>query len=196
MVDLASSVLPAIDRLAAMGIVDPERVGAMGHSDGGYDVVSLIVETRRLKAAVMISGYGDLFSEYGFLRPDGSSYCVAQIEKRGNHALGVTPWGNAQRYVENSPAYYLDRVETPLLIVHGADDLTVPSYLSDQLFVGLRRLGKRAEYAKYQQEGHVQDVWSYDHRLDSFNRVVQWFEQYLKSTSSGADSSFQQAPIR
>ena len=180
MEDVASGVLPSIDFLSAVGIVDAEKVGVIGQSAGGYDVSSLIVDTRRLKAAVMTSGYADPFSSYGFLSPDGSSYDLALMETVPPHNMGVPPWENPERYVENSPMFHLDRVQTPLLIAHGSSDHAVPSYLGDQVFVGLRRLGKRAEYVKYEQEGHTPATWSYQHRLDYYTRVVRWFEQYLK----------------
>ena len=179
MADIASDVLPAIDRLSRLGIVAPDKVGLIGHSDGGYDVASLIVQTTRFKAAVIVSGYGDLFGLYGYLQRDGSSYGIARLEN-GNPSVGKTPWENPLLYVQNSPAYFLDRVQTPVLIVHGASDVPDPAYLSDALFVGLTRLGKRAEYAKYENEGHFPELWSFTHRVDYYTRVVNWFQIHLK----------------
>jgi len=170
------SVLPAIDSLAAAGVIDPNRVGVVGLSNGGYDVPSLIVQSQRLKAAVMEAGTADLLGEYSFLALDGSSFGLSIVEGE----LGVTPWENPQRYIENSPYYYLDRVQTPLLIIHGENDPNVPAFLSDELFVGLRRLGKKAEYVKYEHEGHAPQEWSYAHRLDYYKRVIDWFERYLR----------------
>ena len=190
MADVASDVLPAIDRLATLGIVAPDKVGVIGHSDGGYDVASLIVQTTCFKAAVIVSGYGDLFGLYGYLQPDGSSYGVARIES-GNPSVGKTPWENPLLYVQNSPAYFLDRVKTPVLIVHGASDLPDPAYLSDALFVGLRRLGKSVQYVKYEREGHFPDLWSFAHRVDYYSRLVNWFEQWLKADQTLDGSSGQ-----
>ena len=98
--------------------------------------------------------------------------------------IGVTPWDSPQRYLENSPYYYLDHVQTPLLIIHGDIDPNVPAHLSDELFVVLRRLGKRVEYAKYEHEGHSPEDWSYRHRVDYYPRVVNWFERYLAAVPS------------
>jgi dipeptidyl aminopeptidase/acylaminoacyl peptidase len=136
---------------------------------------------------VMTAGYADPLSAYGYLSPDGSSYDLPLMETVPPHNMGVTPWENPERYVENSPMFHLDRVQTPLLIAHGSNDHAVPSYLGDQVFVGLRRLGKRVEYVKYEQEGHTPATWSYQHRVDFHTRVVNWFEHYLNSGPSEAN---------
>jgi dipeptidyl aminopeptidase/acylaminoacyl peptidase len=184
MTDIVSSVLPAIDRLVALGIVDPDRVGIIGHSDGGYEVASFLVQAGRLKAAVMVSGYGDLMGAYGFLDRGGANYNIAIIEGEwSNDPMGVKPWDNPLRYIENSPAYFLDRVQTPLLIFHGMNDTAVPAYASDQMFVGLRRLHKRVEYVKYEDEDHFQDYWSYQHKVDYYTRILDWFDRYLVRAS-------------
>ena len=73
------------------GIADPERLAAMGHSYGGYSVLSLIVQTVRFKAAMVIAGAGDLLGFYGEMAPDGSSFGVA-VAEQGQGAIGGTPW--------------------------------------------------------------------------------------------------------
>lgn len=95
--------------------------------------------------------------------------------------IGGTPWQFRERFVENSPIFYLDRVETPLLIGHGAADNNVMPFLADEVFVGLRRLGKEVEYAKYEGEGHSPLTWSYANQVDFCNRLLAWFDKYLKS---------------
>jgi dipeptidyl aminopeptidase/acylaminoacyl peptidase len=93
-----------------------------------------------------------------------------------------SPWQFRERYIENSPLFYLDRIETPVLIVHGADDTAVASFLGDELFVSLRRLGKEVEYAKYEGEEHSPLNWSYANQLDFCNRLIAWFGRYLKAS--------------
>src|SRR5208282_721110 len=130
MIDLAKTVLPGVTKVIEMGIADPERLGIMGHSYGGYSVLCLIVQTRRFKAAVMSGGFGDLFADYGSIDQLGNSFGVASEEK-GQGLMDGTPWDFRDRYLENSPFFYLDRVETPLLILHGSNDTTVPGFLAD-----------------------------------------------------------------
>jgi dipeptidyl aminopeptidase/acylaminoacyl peptidase len=180
MLDLAKTVLPGINKVIEMGVADPDRLGVMGQSNGGYSTLALIVQTKRFRAAIDIDGMGDLASDYGAMDKNGTAYGVGLLE-HGQDAMGGTPWEFRERYVENSPVFYLDRVETPLLIVHGKEDTVVPPSQGDEIFIGLRRLGKEVEYAKYEGEGHSPLYWSYDHQVDFDNRMISWFDKYLKT---------------
>ena len=172
MQDLAKMVLPGVDRAIEMGIADPERLGVMGHSYGGYCTLALIAQTTRFKAAISSGGYGNLIGSYGQMRRDGSTY--------GESKLGGTPWQYRDRYIENSPVFYLDRIQTPLLLLHGELDNAVPSFLADEIFVGLRRLGKWVMYAKYEGESHAPADWGYANQVDYWNRIITMFDTFLK----------------
>jgi dipeptidyl aminopeptidase/acylaminoacyl peptidase len=187
MVDLMKSVMPGIDRAIATGVVDPQRIGVTGHSYGGYSALSLIVQSPRFKAAVMRAGAGDLIAGYGQLAHDGTNYGLAWAES-GQGRMGGSPWEYRERYLENSPVFYLDRVRTPLLIIHGDQDDAVPSYLADQIFTGLRRLGKTVTYARYPGEGHWEGGWSYANRADALRRQIAWFDRHLKDSPEAKES--------
>ena len=182
MLDLAKTILPAVNKTVELGIADPDRLGVTGMSYGGYSTLSLLVQTKRFKAAVMVSGYGNVISDYGEFGGDGSAYAIA-IAEHGQGLMGGTPWQFRDRYIENSPVFYLDRVETPLLIVHGAADTAVASFLADEVFVDLRRLGKEVVYAKYQGENHGAPRGTYANQLDYCNRVIRWFDEHLKGVN-------------
>ncbi len=175
MSDLVKSVLPGVDKVIQMGIVDPARLGVAGHSRGGYSALSLIVQTSRFKAAMMADGFGDLISGYGELQDDGVAFQPSTEERR----LGGNPWQVRERYIENSPLFYLDRIETPLLVVHGMDDKNVFPNQSDEVFEGLRRLDKDVVYARYGGETHSPSNWTYANQLDFWTRVIAWFDRYL-----------------
>ena len=172
MQDLAKTVLPGVDRAIEMGIADPERLGVMGHSYGGYCTLALIAQTIRFKAAVSSGGYGNWIGKYGHMRRDGSTY--------GESKLGGTPWQYRYRYIENSPVFYLDRIQTPLLLLHGELDNAVPSFLADEIFVGLRNFGKWVMYTKYEGESHAPADWEYANQMDYWNRIVTMFDTFLK----------------
>ena len=177
MQDLAKTVLPGVDKVIEMGIADPDRLGVMGSSYGGYSTLALIVQTPRFKAAVMHAGYGNLIGNYGEMSKEGAARSTTLAEN-GQNRIGGTPWQYRDRFIENSPVFYLDRVQTPLLITHGSKDTNVPSFLADEIFVGLRRLGKEVVYAKYEGEDH--GLVNYANQVDYLNRVTAWFDEHLK----------------
>jgi dipeptidyl aminopeptidase/acylaminoacyl peptidase len=181
MFDLLKSVMPAVDRAIELGIADPARIGIMGHSYGGYSTLALIAQSSQFRAAIMRAGFGDLISAYGELSPSGANYELALAE-RGQLRMGGTPWQYRQRYIDNSPIFFLDRIRTPLLITHGDADPSVASFLSDEVFTGLRRLGQRVEYVRYAGEGHWEGNWSLANQIDALTRMVVWFDRYLKDS--------------
>jgi dipeptidyl aminopeptidase/acylaminoacyl peptidase len=177
MQDLLKTVMPGVDRAVDIGVADSERLGVMGHSYGGYSTLSLIVQTTRFKAAVDSAGPADLISFYGDFDKSGSSGWIGWAET-GQGGMVGTPWEFRDRYIENSPLFYLDRVQTPVLIVQG--DMDSIWKQADQVFTGLRRLGKEAVYAKYAGEEHWEGTWSMANVKDYWTRVFGWFDQHLK----------------
>ncbi|MDE0469295.1 MAG: prolyl oligopeptidase family serine peptidase [Candidatus Poribacteria bacterium] len=176
--ELAEMVLSGIDTLIDMGIADPNRLGIMGHSYGGYCVNALITQTPRFAAAVSSAGRGNLISSYGHLTEEGDSMWIHWTES-GQAKMGGSLWKFRDRYIENSPIFFLDKVETPLLLVVGALDVpAVPQ--AGEMFSGLRRLGKKAVLARYEGEGHAQVTsWRYPNVFDYWQRVLAWFDEHF-----------------
>src|SRR5262249_42292471 len=83
-----------------------------------------------------------------------------------------------------------DRVETPLLMVHGTRDTAVATFSGDEIFVGLRRLGKTVEYRKYFGEGHVPDGTA--NRRDMAAHMIEWVDRYVKR--AGPENPHRQKP--
>jgi len=184
MSDLAKTVLPAVDKTIEMGIADPDRLGVMGASYGGYSTLALIVQTERFKAAVMDVGFGNLSSMYGAMLKSGMPFHVSWAEE-GQGRMGGPPWQFPERYVQNSPAFFLNKIETPLLISQGGMD--VSPFQADEIFVGLRRLGKKVVYVRYENEGH--GIEHPSNRIDYWNRVLEWFESHLRPAAQRQPSS-------
>ncbi|WP_202841066.1 S9 family peptidase [Luteimonas saliphila] len=176
MKSVANAVLPGIDHVIGLGIADPQRLGVFGVSAGSYSTLSLIVQTTRFKAAMAQAGPGNLLSLYGDLRDSGYSHGAALNEN--TFQMPDHPWKDRDRYIRNSPWFFLDKVETPLLLIHGTDDQAAIVNQSNEIFLGLRRLGKTAQYARYAGEGH--GLSSLQNRLDAGQRFLAWFDRYLK----------------
>jgi dipeptidyl aminopeptidase/acylaminoacyl peptidase len=176
--DLVKTVLVGVNKLVEMGVADPDRLAVIGQSNGGYSVLGLIVETHRFRAAIDVDGTGDLIGHYGQMDPSGAAFATSL--EHGQDAMGGSVWEFRERYIENSPVFYLDRVNTPLLIVHGGSDSTVAPFLGDEIFVDLRRLGKEVEYSKYGGEGHSPLYWSYANQDDFCHRVIAWLASHLQ----------------
>ena len=177
MKDIAASVLPALDKVIELGIADPERLAITGQSNGGYGVLSLIVQTNRFKTAVSRMGPGNLISTYTQMSETGVSVYTGEMVIRTGGSL----WEKRDRFIENSPIFYFDRVQTPLLIIQGTADTQNMVGRSDEVFVSLRFLGKEVEYARYVGESHGVGEWTFPNQVDYLNRVIAWFDLWLKS---------------
>jgi dipeptidyl aminopeptidase/acylaminoacyl peptidase len=85
-----------------------------------------------------------------------------------------------ERYIKNSPIFYLNQVETPLMIIHGTNDFGVPFSQAEEMFYGLRRLKKTGILIGYPGEDHL--YWGTHIRVltDMWQRIIAWFDNYLK----------------
>lgn len=178
MIELSGLVLPAVDNVIEMGIADENRLGIIGYSYGGYSTVGLITQTNRFKAAVAGGGLYNLTSHYGILTKQGNSYGIGWSEG-GQGRMRGSLWEQRQRYIDNSPIFHLDKVETPVLIYCGEGYDSNDYTQSGELFSGLRRLKKKATFVWYRGEGHGSITWRAEHRADCWKRIIDWFEKHL-----------------
>ncbi|MBA2760840.1 MAG: prolyl oligopeptidase family serine peptidase [Segetibacter sp.] len=185
--ELPNGVIPAVDKVIEMGIADPEKVGLIGQSAGGFATYGLITQSKRFKAAVAIAGFANLISNYGTFNgetryTDGITDKMTQaIFSEGSViGLGSPPWADQERYIRNSPTLYLNRVETPLLIIHGDVDY-VPMQQAEEVFTGLSRQGKRVRFVRYWGESHSTD--SSANLRHRWQQILDWFGQYLKNST-------------
>jgi len=94
--------------------------------------------------------------------------------------MGGTLWQQTSRYIENSPLYHYESVKTPLLIIHGKKDSVVPEEESLRMYRALARLGKDVELAVYPNAEHSYLYWPEPQERDFFERVVGWFDRFVK----------------
>ncbi len=182
------AVLPALNEAVRLGYVDNERVALEGASFGGYGVVTLLCNTGRFRAAIAVAPPTDLASMYGgmpdALSPRGyrqsirSTFGASWLED-GDAGMRAPVWDRPLRYVINSPVFWLDRISTPLLLIAGSADAIVPWSQAAEVFIGLRRLGRRCMLLVYKGEEHGE--WSLPSQRDLSTRVVDWLDEYLGS---------------
>lgn len=170
-------VMPGISEVLSRGYVDAKRIGAQGHSWGGYQVAYLATRTGLFAAIESGAPVVNMFSAYGGIRW-GSGLARSFQYEHTQSRLGATPWSDPRRYYENSPLFLMDKVVTPILIMHNDQDGHVPWYQGIEYFVALKRLGKPAWMLNYTGEPH----WptKTPNKLDFQIRMKQFFDHFLK----------------
>jgi dipeptidyl aminopeptidase/acylaminoacyl peptidase len=171
-----NSVVSAAQYLSAFPWVDAARMGLEGHSFGGYETNYLVTHSNLFAAAQESAGPADFVSGYGELAFGGMSSAV--WHETGQGRLGTTPWQRPDIYLENSPVFRLDKVTTPLLMLHNKEDGAVSFSQGVEMFTGLRRLQKPVWLLQYDDEDHILNTT--DCRLDFSIRQEQFFDHYLK----------------
>jgi dipeptidyl aminopeptidase/acylaminoacyl peptidase len=111
-------LVPAVQKVVDMGIADPERVGLQGHSWGGYESAYIITQTNIFRAVCSGAPVSNMTSAYGGIRWGSGNPRTFQYET-GQSRIGGNLWDYPELYIQNSPLFFADRVQTPLLIMHG-----------------------------------------------------------------------------
>jgi dipeptidyl aminopeptidase/acylaminoacyl peptidase len=175
--DALKCVLPGIQMLIREGYIDPERIGIQGHSWGGYQIAYMVTQTNIFAAAEAGAPVSNMVSAYGGIR--WGSGMVRQFQyERTQSRLGASLWEVPMRYLENSPIFWADKVQTPLLMIHNDEDGAVPWYQGIEYMMALRRLGKEAYMFNYNGEEHGlrkrvnQEDWTV--------RMQEFFDHFLK----------------
>ena len=170
-------VMPGIMSLIEKGFVDEKRIGAQGHSWGGYQVAYLATRTKLFAAIESGAPVVNMYSAYGGIRWETGLNRSMQYEHQQSR-LGATIWEAPSLYWENSPLFTVDKIETPILIMANDKDGHVPWWQGIEFFIAMRRLGKPAWLLNYNGEPH----WplKLPNRIDFQKRMAQFFHHYLK----------------
>ena len=160
-------------------IADKSRMAIQGQSWGGYQTAWLITRTNMFTAAGSGAPVGNMTSAYGGIRW-GSGITRAGQYEHGQSRIGKSMWepGALDLYIENSPVFHVDKVQTPVLIMHNDADGAVPWYQGIEFFSDLRRLDKPAWLLQYNKEAH--NLVQRRNCKDLSIRLQQFFDHYLK----------------
>jgi dipeptidyl aminopeptidase/acylaminoacyl peptidase len=170
-------VLPAIQEVVDHGFVNEKAIGIQGHSWGGYQIAYMVTRTNRFRAAAAGAPVADMISAYDGIRWGPGIPRQFQYE-RTQSRIGGTVWEYPLRYIENSPIFAADRVNTPLLMIHNDADDAVPWYQGIEYYLALRRLGKEVYMFTYNGEPH--GLRRRADQKDYAVRLQQFFDYYLK----------------
>lgn len=172
-----NSVVSGVEELSKNNWVDKENIGIQGQSWGGYQTAYLITRTNIFKAAGAGAPVSNMFSAYGGIRWESGMSRQYQYEQTQSR-IGATLWEAPELYRENSPVFFADKVQTPLLIMHNDNDGAVPWYQGIEYFMALRRLHKPVWLLQYNKEAH--NLRELRNKKDLSIRLQQFFDHYLK----------------
>lgn len=171
------AVVPGVLRVLAEGFVDKDKIGVQGHSWGGYQIAYMITKTNLFAAAEAGAPVSNMTSAYGGIRWQSGMSRMFQYE-RTQSRIGGSLWEATSEYLHNSPVFYADKIETPLLMMHNDEDGAVPWYQGIEMFVAMRRLQKPVWMLNYNGEAH--GLRKEPNRKDWAVRMQQFFDHYLK----------------
>ena len=170
-------VLPAIQSVVDKGFVDEKAIGIQGHSWGGYQIAYMITQTTRFRAASAGAPVANMTSAYSGIRWGSGLPRQFQYEHTQSR-IGGNLWETPMLYLENSPVFKADQVQTPLMMIHNDEDDAVPWYQGIEYYLALRRLGKEAYLFTYNGEPH--GLRKRQNQKDYTMRLQQFFDHFLK----------------
>ncbi len=156
--------------------IDANRLGLDGQSWGGYQIAYLITQTDLFTCAFSGAPVSNMTSAYGGIRWQSGMSRMFQYE-HSQSRIGGSLWEKPIHYIENSPIFFVPKINTPVLIMHNDADGAVPWYQGIEFFVALRRLSKPAWMLSYNNEAH--NLAKRPNRKDLSVRKMQFFDHYL-----------------
>ncbi|RHU22070.1 S9 family peptidase [Parabacteroides sp. TM07-1AC] len=155
---------------AEHNFVDAKKIGCIGASYGGFMTQYLQTKTDIFAAAISHAGISDITSYWG----EGYwGYSYSSLATANSY-----PWNARDIYVEQSPLFHADKINTPLLFLHGSVDTNVPVGESIQMFTALKLLGKETAFIQVTGQNH--QIFDYKKRTEWNNTIYAWFAKWLK----------------
>ena len=164
-------ILASVDELAGRPYVDESRMAVHGFSYGGFMSGWIVGHDHRFKAAIVGAMCANLHSMYG-TSDIGTSF--------GEINWGGPYTGARDKFLHHSPITYTPNVQTPVLLLHGEDDLRCPIEQSEQYFVALKRLGKTVEFVRFPNSPHRFRKMGHPSMIVEYYRLLLgWLERYI-----------------
>ncbi len=175
--DFADVMAGLDEALRCCDFIDPQRLGVMGGSYGGFMTSWAVGHTQRFKAACSERAVNNPYSLFG-TSDIGHTFSAAES--------GFLPWENMQWYIDRAPLTYAKEITTPLLIMHSEDDLRCAIEQAEQLFIALKKQRKEVLFVRFPDENHeLSRAGRPRHRLERFRIILEWFDKYLQPGCTG-----------
>jgi dipeptidyl aminopeptidase/acylaminoacyl peptidase len=176
-------VLPGVQSIVEKGYVNEDAIGIQGHSWGGYQIAYMVTQTKRFRAVAAGAPVANMISAYDGIRWGTGMPRQFQYE-RTQSRIGGSLWQYPTRFIENSPIFWADKVQTPVMLLHNDGDDAVPWYQGVEFYLALRRLGKEVYLFDYNGEPH--GLRKRPNQKDYTIRLQQYFDHYLKGAPAPA----------
>lgn len=151
--------------------VDENKIGCIGASYGGFMTMNVLTKTDIFAAGVSHAGISSLSSYWG----EGYwGYEYSAVASANSF-----PWNRKDIYIDHSPLFNADKINTPLLLLHGETDTNVPPGESTQIYTALKLLGKEVEYIQVEDQDH--HILDYTKRKQWTKTIIAWFDYKLKN---------------
>ena len=173
-------VMPGVQAVVDKGFVNEAAIGIQGHSWGGYQIAYMVTQTNRFKAAAPGAVVANMTSAYSGVRWGTGLSRQFQYE-HSQSRIGGNLWEYPMRFLENSPIFHADKINTPLLTIHNDADDAVPWYQGIEFYLGLRRLGKEIYMFSYNGEPH--NLRRRANQKDYTRRMQEFFDYELKGAA-------------
>lgn len=161
-------IMAGVDYLIQKGMADPDHMGVMGWSYGGFMTSWIITQTKRFRASSPGAAVTDLNSFFG----------TADIPPFLPQYFGGFPWDQQPTYIKHSPVFNVKGVSTPTLILHGTSDVRVPVSQGEELYEALKAQNVPVQMVKYPRQGHGFTEPRF--QRDCAYRLMNWFNEYVK----------------
>lgn len=173
-----SSVTAAVKKVIEMGIANPNAVGLIGHSFGGYETLFIVTQTDMFAAAIAGGAITDFWSYYWNM---GWNRGEADLWRFENHQfrMGKSIFEIPEDYYANSPLHHVQNVTTPVLLWTGKDDRQVNWHQSVSFYLALRKLNKNATLVLYPNERH--NLMNPENQKHLKNTIHNWLDKHLKN---------------
>lgn len=165
------ALIAGCDKLVEMGIADPKKIVMHGHSWSGYESAWIVTQTDYFAACVSGAPVANMTSAYSGIRLGSGLARQFQYEKEQSR-IGGNIIDSLDSYIRNSPIFFADKMNTPLLVMFGDVDDAVPFQQGVELYMAMRRFDKNCIFLQYEGEPHhprkIQNQLDYSIRMKQF----------------------------